>query len=383
MTDNTGENYIKPYNVNGEVTPDNMRLEQLRQRFEQINADSVHTVGTAYVSAASALATAARNLEQHAEQLSGRWRGKTATTALRQMGQLNTTAVEMANKSRDTGDPLKWLATTILPWFRDTGSGLDHGGRVHVGPIDMGREDGQARDLMDRLNNRLAEAHNAMPERVVKDLPPAPGRDDHGPLGTRPIPSGGGPPPSFGGPGGELPDGPGSYPGPGDPYNRDPDGGLHTQPDYTRPITTAPGLYTPGDPYGPGGEYPGPGGGLPGDGTSLAGVPDGGGFGGGPGSYGGGGAGTGGFGDPAPGGSYSGTGGAPGSGPGAGGTPFGPGGAGARPAGAGTGGLGRGMVPPMGGAGGQDEQERERSTWLTEDEDVWGLDNNLPPPVIE
>jgi hypothetical protein len=38
------------------------------------------------------------------------------------------------------------------------------------------------------------------------------------------------------------------------------------------------------------------------------------------------------------------------------------------------------MMPMMGGQG-NDEQERERSTWLTEDEDVWG-GSDAPPPTI-
>jgi hypothetical protein len=34
-----------------------------------------------------------------------------------------------------------------------------------------------------------------------------------------------------------------------------------------------------------------------------------------------------------------------------------------------------------GGAGGNDEDERERSTWLEEDDDVWG-EADAPPSVI-
>jgi len=50
----------------------------------------------------------------------------------------------------------------------------------------------------------------------------------------------------------------------------------------------------------------------------------------------------------------------------------------------GAGGAGApGMMAPMrGGAGGSgSDDERERNTWLTEDEDVWG-DNDAPPAVI-
>lgn len=51
--------------------------------------------------------------------------------------------------------------------------------------------------------------------------------------------------------------------------------------------------------------------------------------------------------------------------------------------GVGTGGYPM-MPPPMGGAGAPGGgQERERTTWLVEDEDVWGADpDGLAPTVI-
>jgi hypothetical protein len=49
--------------------------------------------------------------------------------------------------------------------------------------------------------------------------------------------------------------------------------------------------------------------------------------------------------------------------------------------GAGRGGAGRGgMMGGRGGEGGGDGDER--STWLQEDEDPWGADNDAPPPVL-
>jgi len=53
-----------------------------------------------------------------------------------------------------------------------------------------------------------------------------------------------------------------------------------------------------------------------------------------------------------------------------------------------TGGMGGPMMPPMGmgglgGAGaGQTEKERQRTTWLTEDEEVWGTDSGAVTGVI-
>ncbi|WP_147437360.1 WXG100 family type VII secretion target [Micromonospora musae] len=42
------------------------------------------------------------------------------------------------------------------------------------------------------------------------------------------------------------------------------------------------------------------------------------------------------------------------------------------------------MMPPMGGmgAGNQQEKERERTTWLAEEEEVWGTDPDVAPAVI-
>jgi len=50
----------------------------------------------------------------------------------------------------------------------------------------------------------------------------------------------------------------------------------------------------------------------------------------------------------------------------------------------GAAGQGRGGASPMmGGQGtGQQEEQRERSTWLTEDDDVWGGDGQVAPPLI-
>ena len=52
-----------------------------------------------------------------------------------------------------------------------------------------------------------------------------------------------------------------------------------------------------------------------------------------------------------------------------------------------AGGLGSGMpfMPPMGGMGGAgtgDEKERERNTWLAEEEDTWGTDPDCAPAVV-
>ncbi|GAA3115080.1 hypothetical protein [Streptosporangium carneum] len=48
----------------------------------------------------------------------------------------------------------------------------------------------------------------------------------------------------------------------------------------------------------------------------------------------------------------------------------------------GTGGVPMMPMMPPGGAGGDQEKEREKTTWMSEDEGVWGGDEDIAPPVI-
>ncbi|MEV7009926.1 hypothetical protein [Streptosporangium sp. NPDC051022] len=54
--------------------------------------------------------------------------------------------------------------------------------------------------------------------------------------------------------------------------------------------------------------------------------------------------------------------------------------------GAGTGGTGGAsmmpLMPPGGAPGGEQDREREKTTWMSEDEGVWGGDEDIAPPVI-
>jgi hypothetical protein len=55
----------------------------------------------------------------------------------------------------------------------------------------------------------------------------------------------------------------------------------------------------------------------------------------------------------------------------------------ANAANAGKGGMMPMMPPMMGGAQGAGSQDRERGTWLTESEDIWGSDDgDVAPPLI-
>ncbi|MFD9890251.1 hypothetical protein ACFWY9_12985 [Amycolatopsis sp. NPDC059027] len=298
------------------------------------------------------------------------------------------------------------------------------------------------KDLAGEYSVKVRDFDAPVPKSPDEIKPPPGGGPDGITPPQFPPPGGGGSPqnfPGFGGagPGGEpspfpggdgsggpIPypgatgsGGPGPYPGgvpaplsPGDlglkPDPYDPGTGLAGAAPATYPgggVTTPPGAGL--TPYVPGGGGPVPGGaglvpysgGLPGGLTPYAGGKPGGGLGPNPG-----GKPPGGGLSPYPGGGAMPRGGAGGVKPyGAGGAslsgggvkPYGVGASGAGAAGqggmtgAGTGKGGSGVGGmPMGagapGAAGQGERERERTTWLVEDEDVWGANPDAPPGVI-
>jgi hypothetical protein len=55
----------------------------------------------------------------------------------------------------------------------------------------------------------------------------------------------------------------------------------------------------------------------------------------------------------------------------------------AQTRGPGGGPIGTGAGAPIGGHGrGDGGEERERDVWLTEDDDIWGADEDVAPPLI-
>lgn len=337
----------------------------VKAMLSHLQPNYVEEVGKAYIAAAKALAYASGQLHRYAHRLTEAWSGENAGTALKQLGQLNTTAAELQEKSAQTGTTYSWLGKDILPWYQDQGRTMTDG---HV---PTSGDDERAIELLDRMDNRLMQGYNSVPPDINWDLPP--GNGSSGGLGT---------------PGGPDPGGPKTS---GLPLS-DPFGPPPIDP-FTKPDGAFPGLGDPSGigPGGPGGPMPSdPGGvgtGVPGaGGTDLAGL--GGGIGADP--FGAGGPG-GGLGGGAGGGLGAGGGGLGGGPPGAG-VPglIGPGGLGAQksPGQGRSGSAKTGQSPLMGGAGagaggsGDGEEERERTTWLTEDDDVWGDDGDTAPPVI-
>ncbi|WP_192809731.1 WXG100 family type VII secretion target [Actinomadura rudentiformis] len=402
----------------------------MKQILESMQPAKVKDAGAAYTAAAAKFETTAGLLRSRADALAKVWKGEDAAAAQKQMQRLNATAKELDSTLSETGRALDHHANQqiefqrtapgggVIPGFTYTDATVFAAGAVIAGPaggvMAVGgkkvadvigditgfwdsEEKALAKEHMKKLQDSTIQTNNNwMPRDVTTDLPYGGGNNQRWEQPPR-TDTGGGIPgggiPGGGIPGGGIPGGgnPGGIPGGGVPGGGNP-GGI-------------PGGGNPGGIPGggnPGGGIPGGGGGIPGGGipggggggSDLAGVPKGNGPGGGiPGG-----------GDPFGRGGGAGGGGIPGGGAGGGGIPGGgmagamPGagmGGGAGRGGAGTGkgsGLGKGgmraggmgMGAPMGGAGGRggSEDENERSTWLTEDEDIWGGSDDAAPPVI-
>ena len=324
-------------------------------------------------------------LQKIRKDLAACWTGENANNALQivdtLMGDADTIGTN-ANACKASFDEFQKSWSTL----KGKAENLDDGFAF----TSLGADDGQAHEIYKQFNDAMDTAMHSMPSQLVYHTPLTQG-DDHqqtpGGPGPGPGPGGFGPGNYGPGPGpGHYGPGPGTYgPGPGNgpgDYGPGPGNGPGTYGPGNGPGSYGPGGYGPGS-YGPG--Y-GTGYGTDGSnvGSSLAGYDGGGagsgGFGPGGGIGAGGvGAGAGGLG--AGGGLGSGAAGSGMAGGMAGGMGSGAAGAGAGVAGPGAGGGRGGMMMPMHGTGHNGDQDRDRSTWLSEDDSVWGADE-APPGLI-
>jgi hypothetical protein len=338
----------------------------------------VASAGAAYLAIFNRMNETVGLLYSQAQKLAENWGGADADAAMKQMQKAYEQANEISTKSSGTGNALNAHATMLTSWKNTLHGEHWYGVEVGTGGTDTGDwlkgESAMGRQLMEKLQNQTVESNGNFPDGIRQDMA-NPSVDE---INPNRVPPGGHPP--GGGGGGHLPGGgggPGHLAGGGNGPGHLPGGG--NGPGHLPGGGNGPGHLPGGN--GPGHLPGGPNGGhLPhGGGTELAGLPSsgGGGLGAGGGGLGGGlGAGAAGAGSL----------GSAGAGPGG----LGAGGLGAMP------GMGGGLAGknspggpggmPMGAGAGQgrggDEEERERTTWLVEDEDVWGADGDATPPVI-
>jgi hypothetical protein len=325
-------------------------LNHIRWLVENTDPAAVAAAGAAWLSTAAKLAELHENIRGAAAALAKVYGGESGAAAQQALRRVHATAVEVSHRSKQMGDALHWYGEDILPWYKENipGTGLIH----------SDKDDKYATEYMQRLNERIAQTHDAMPSQVSKDLPGV---------------------------------------GRGDPFGQTTSSGasgsIIGSPDATNGGGSSSSGRNVGDGHGSVGSHHDRASSIPGGaqqnvsdgGTDLAGLSGSGGV-------------TGGLGGPGGGlGGPGGVGGLPGSVPGSG-TPsgvagpavLGPGVAsGSRPGGrgaAGRGGTGGPMVPGTGQGQGEQEQERTRDFWLAEDPEIWGAEQGVPsvigaPPV--
>ncbi|MFG1703425.1 hypothetical protein ACFLIM_09535 [Nonomuraea sp. M3C6] len=363
-------------------------LDQVKEWIDATNPGSVRLAGMYYTAAESLLNGFAGDLKAKSTELADHYKGPVAVETQKQLRSLHASARELAQKLGAVGRVLTDYAET-LTWAqanvvespgRDSRSDNDIDWAGQIPFYRLHRGDQRAVDHLKEVNERIVGHYQQLPTEVQQALPdpnviPIPNFDDGG--GRIPTMPNVGGNPGLGGyqgasfdpgsiPGG-LPDTPGagdgSYPsgqyptgsGPGGPNA----GGL----DGSNP-------YAAGDPSGLTdttlGATPGPSAGTPGNygTTNLAGY------------------------DPslgAPNGGNTTTTGGPGMGPGTSAGSGGGAGAGAAVAAgrAGANGMGFPIVPAAGGTrGGGEETGRESTTWLAEDDDVWGGPEGTTPSTL-
>ncbi len=339
-------------------------------------------------------------------KIAGAWEGDDADQATKILQGLYATVSSQGTHAANMGSALANMGANLQS-VKDS-YGHDESTMGGIGNYFSGSDDRGAANAYKALMGNFQENLAIMPKAVPTEIKSGAATTSVGAPPPAPKTRGAGDAPNVGGAGSAAHAGNATpahiqqptlhHPTTTDPNPTDP---TWKNPDYTDPSSTDPSLNNPGQhPTGPGGIAPfhGGGGGIgvpggsgPGFGTggsgagldtggSLAGLggADGGGLGAGGGGLGGGDASGVGAGAGALNGGFgAGTG--AGAGAGAGGSGLG--------AGAGTpGGVvgaagGRGMMMPMHGGGQGDEDERERSTWLSEDEDVWGNDDDVPTVI--
>jgi hypothetical protein len=360
-----------------------LSYDDVKQQFDQLNPGPINLACTQWSRAASALGTLANRLKDEAgSPLHNAWKSKSSPDAQLQLQEAQATAHALADQCMQMARATDY-AYKYADWYK---AHLPGDGYVQTGGDSQRAVDHLMR-MLSRYNEVIA---TVVPSQVRSgEVASNPGQHDSGDSFKPNGPGGGGGPSAphlGGGPGAGGGGGGGAgLPGGPDPFGSGGAGGGAGAGDPGFPGGGAGGAGDVGDPFGNGGLGSGAGGGFGGGagsdfgnpydaGSALAGGGAGGGLGGGLGGGAGGGIGAGGLG------------GVPGGGVGAGGAGAGRGGAGAgaRGAGSGAGGSGAGAGRGGGMHGGQEggEEDRERTTWLTEDDDVWGGDTDAPPPVI-
>ncbi|MFC0037096.1 WXG100 family type VII secretion target [Actinomadura rayongensis] len=341
-------------------------IGKIRALLDATDHNAISNAGAAYVGASQHLIALREVINRASKALADDWEDEAATATQKALRKLHTTADQLAAATEQMGKTLDWYGDEILRWY------VKH--KPDTGLIKDGGDDKYAREYMQRLNARIAQAWSRLPEAVTVERLKQ-GIEQIDDPSTRPMTSGApasSPTAAGGSPGGSP--GAGHHPlanatglsGADGPLN----GGANGHPATGVRPGALDGAVTGTDLAGAGG-------------NGITGSP----FGGPP---------TGPGGAPSPFGGV-GPGGPPGALPGAGADPGGLGPLGGRPGGLGNDGFGpngRGgtassakgsgpLGPGAAGAGKREDRqdERRREFWLAEERENWNADPAVSPVI--
>ncbi|MEV0402955.1 hypothetical protein [Actinoallomurus sp. NPDC050550] len=172
--------------------PANYNYVRIKTLIEATNHEKVSAAGVAFNNAAKIVAMAAHELYLVGTKLSEKWEGADADAAQKALGQLYATANELFGRSQQTGYALQTYGAALkqfksLQWPQWP---------ADDSPVQDQQRQRAAEKVMQAVNKQIAAAWSSMPEKVQQNLPIL--DDKH--RGT-PY-SSGAPSPGVGGPGG-------------------------------------------------------------------------------------------------------------------------------------------------------------------------------------
>jgi uncharacterized protein YukE len=163
----------------------------IEEMFSHLDPGATAQAGAAHTAASKTLTSIADDLVKHVQVLNENWSGTAAQAAVVNFQQLHETAIGLAQASAQTGAVLSWLGETILPYYKNykaPGNGV-------VGDLESlfghNPQNSAAQAVMERLNNRLAQANDGLPPSVSLHLSLTSQNNGHSSASTSSVGSGG------------------------------------------------------------------------------------------------------------------------------------------------------------------------------------------------
>ncbi|POM26783.1 hypothetical protein BTM25_11910 [Actinomadura rubteroloni] len=134
-------------------------IGKIRALLKATDANAIKEAGTAYVAASQHLESLYSVISRASRILADVWEDEASTATQKTLRKLQATAEELRSTTAKVGGALDWYGSEILPWY------VKH--KPDTGLIKDGGDDKYAREYMQRLNRRIAEAWTRLPDSVT------------------------------------------------------------------------------------------------------------------------------------------------------------------------------------------------------------------------